>query len=103
MVTITKTVNVAVPVSRRVAQEIFDISWRTCLTNCAGDVLTINQGADSSSNNDGVDMCNLLKTSAKNAFPEPLPSISCFRVSLVSLPWRRVLSKHAPQGNHQMH
>jgi hypothetical protein len=87
MVTITKTVSVAVPVSRRVAQEIFDISWRTCLTNCAGDVLAINQGANSSSNNDGVDMLNPLKTSAKNAAPEPLPSIICFRVSLVSLPW----------------
>ena len=78
MVTITKTVSVAVPVSRRVAQEIFDISWRTYLTNCAGDVLAINQGADSSSNNDGVDMINPLKTSAKTRLQSRCPRSSAF-------------------------
>ena len=41
MVAITKTVMVAVPVSRREAQEIREISWRTCLTNCAGDVFAM--------------------------------------------------------------
>ena len=41
IVAITKTVMVAVPVSRRVAQEIRLISWRTCLTNCAGDVFAM--------------------------------------------------------------
>ena len=41
IVAITNTVMVAVPVSRRVAQEIRFISWRTCLTNCAGDVFAM--------------------------------------------------------------
>ena len=41
MDTITNTVNVAVPVSRLDAQVIRDTSWRTCLTNCAGDTLAI--------------------------------------------------------------
>ena len=41
MVVIINTVNVAVPVSRREAQEIRETSWRTCLTNCAGDTLAI--------------------------------------------------------------
>ena len=41
MDTIINTVNVAAPVSRRDAQEIRATSWRTCLTNCAGDTLAI--------------------------------------------------------------
>ena len=41
MVVIINTVNVAVPVSRRDAQEMRLISCRTCLTNCAGDTLAI--------------------------------------------------------------
>ena len=41
MLAITKTVIVAKPVSRRVAQEIRDISCLTCLTNCAGDTFAI--------------------------------------------------------------
>ena len=41
MDTITNTVKVAVPVSRRDAHEMRDNSWRTCLTNCAGDTLAI--------------------------------------------------------------
>ena len=41
MLAITKTVTVAKPVSRRVAQEIREISCLTCLTNCAGDTFAI--------------------------------------------------------------
>ena len=41
MLAITKTVIVARPVSRRVAQEIREISCLTCLTNCAGDPFAI--------------------------------------------------------------
>ena len=41
MLAITKTVIVAKPVSRRVAQEIREISCLTCLTNCAGDTFAI--------------------------------------------------------------
>ena len=41
MVAITKTVIVAKPVSRRVAQEIRETSCLTCLTNCAGDTFAI--------------------------------------------------------------
>ena len=41
MLAITKTVIVAKPVSRRVAQEIREISCLTCLTNCAGDPFAI--------------------------------------------------------------
>ena len=41
MDTITNTVKVAVPVSRRDAHEMRETSWRTCLTNCAGDTLAI--------------------------------------------------------------
>ena len=41
MDTITNTVKVAVPVSRRDAHEMRETSLRTCLTNCAGDTLVI--------------------------------------------------------------
>ena len=41
MLAITKTVIVAKPVSRRVAQEIRETSCLTCLTNCAGDTFVI--------------------------------------------------------------
>ena len=41
MDTITNTVKVAVPVSRRDAHEMRETSLRTCLTNCAGDTLAI--------------------------------------------------------------
>lgn len=46
IVAIAKTVIVAKPVSRLLAQEILEISCLTCRTNCAGEVFAINQSTN---------------------------------------------------------